>query len=38
MLPDPHYQTKARVKRLAEAAGFRLESVQGGPWLFTLTL
>jgi ubiquinone/menaquinone biosynthesis C-methylase UbiE len=35
LLPDPHYQSKATVKRLAEEAGFRLESVQGGPWLFT---
>lgn len=35
MLPDPHYQSKTTVKRLAEAAGFRLESVEGGMWLFT---
>jgi SAM-dependent methyltransferase len=35
MLPDPHYQSKATVKRLAEAAGFRLQSVEGGAWLFT---
>lgn len=35
MLPDPHYQSKTRVKRLAEAAGFRLPSVEGGVWLFT---
>jgi ubiquinone/menaquinone biosynthesis C-methylase UbiE len=35
MLPDPHYQSKATVKRLAEAAGFRLQSVEGGTWLFT---
>lgn len=35
MLPDPHYQSKATVKRLAEAAGFRLQSVEGGMWLFT---
>jgi len=35
MLPDPHYQSKATVKRLAEAAGFQIRSVQGGPWLFT---
>lgn len=35
MLPDPHYQSKTTVKRLAEAAGFRLHSIEGGAWLFT---
>jgi ubiquinone/menaquinone biosynthesis C-methylase UbiE len=35
MLPDPHYQFKTTVKRLAEAAGFQLQSVEGGMWLFT---
>lgn len=35
MLPDPHYQSKTTVKRLAEAAGFRFQSVDGGMWLFT---
>lgn len=35
MLPDPHYQSRATVQRLAEAAGFRLQTVQGGLWLFT---
>lgn len=35
MLPDPHYQSKATVKRLAEEAGFQLQSVEGGMWLFT---
>jgi ubiquinone/menaquinone biosynthesis C-methylase UbiE len=35
MLPDPHYQSKATVKRLAEATGFQLQSVEGGMWLFT---
>lgn len=35
MLPDPHYQSKATVKRLAEAAGFQLQSVEGGLWLYT---
>ena len=35
MLPDPHYQSKTTVKRLAEAAGFQLHSVEGGKWLFT---
>jgi ubiquinone/menaquinone biosynthesis C-methylase UbiE len=35
MLPDPHYQSRSTVKRLAEEAGFRFQSVQGGWWLFT---
>jgi ubiquinone/menaquinone biosynthesis C-methylase UbiE len=35
ILPDPHYQSKTTVKRLAEAAGFQLQSVEGGMWLFT---
>ena len=35
MFPDPHYQTRSTVKRLAEQAGFRLQSIQGGWWLFT---
>lgn len=35
MLPDPHYQSKTAVKRLAEGVGFRLQSVEGGMWLFT---
>jgi ubiquinone/menaquinone biosynthesis C-methylase UbiE len=33
--PDPHYQAKATIKRLAEAAGFELQSIQGGMWLYT---
>lgn len=37
MLPDPHSQSKATVKRVAEEAGFRLQSVEGGMWLFTAT-
>jgi ubiquinone/menaquinone biosynthesis C-methylase UbiE len=35
MLPDPHYQSRATVTRLAESAGFCLQSVAGGMWLFT---
>lgn len=35
MLPDPHYQSRPTVNRLATAAGFRLRSVLGGCWLFT---
>ncbi len=35
LFPDPHYQSRPTVKRLAEEAGFRLQSVQGRWWLFT---
>ena len=35
MFPDPHYQPRPTVKRLAEQAGFRLQSLQGGWWLLT---
>jgi len=35
MFPDPHYQSRSTVTRLAELAGFRLQSIQGGWWLFT---
>ncbi len=35
MFPDPHYQPRSTVKRLAEEAGFRLRSIQGSWWLFT---
>lgn len=35
LFPDPHYQSRSNVKRLAEQAGFRLQSLQGGWWLFT---
>ena len=35
MFPDPHYQSQSTVKRLAEDAGFQLESIQGQWWLFT---
>lgn len=33
MFPDPHYQSRSTVRRLAEAAGFRLETAIG-PWYF----
>jgi ubiquinone/menaquinone biosynthesis C-methylase UbiE len=36
MFPDPHYQSRSTVKMLAAEAGFRLESVQGAWWLFTM--
>jgi len=34
-MTDPHYQSRSTVQRLAEAAGFRLRSIQGSWWLFT---
>jgi SAM-dependent methyltransferase len=34
-LTDPHYQSRSTVQRLAEGAGFRLQSIQGGWWLYT---
>ncbi len=33
IFPDPHYQSRATVKRVAEGAGFRLEATHG-PWYF----
>ena len=33
IFPDPHYQSRATVRRLAESAGFRLQTIQG-PWYF----
>ena len=35
MLPDPHYQSRKTVRRLAEQAGFQFQSMEGGSWLFT---
>jgi ubiquinone/menaquinone biosynthesis C-methylase UbiE len=35
LIPDPHYQSRSTVKRLAEEAGFRLQSIHGGWRLFT---
>ncbi len=35
IIGDPHYQSRATVQRLAEAAGFQPQSVQGGWWMFT---
>jgi SAM-dependent methyltransferase len=35
MFGDPHYQSRSVVRRLAEAAGFRFQSVRGGWWLYT---
>ena len=33
IFPDPHYQSRATVRRLAGSAGFRLQAMQG-PWYF----
>jgi ubiquinone/menaquinone biosynthesis C-methylase UbiE len=32
---DPHYQLRSTVRRLAEGAGFRFVSIQGGWWFYT---
>jgi ubiquinone/menaquinone biosynthesis C-methylase UbiE len=32
---DPHYQFRSVVRRLAEAAGFQFQSVQGRWWFYT---
>jgi ubiquinone/menaquinone biosynthesis C-methylase UbiE len=34
-LVDPHYQFQSTLKRFAGRAGFRLQSIQGGRWLYT---
>lgn len=36
VLPDPHYQSRRRVRRLAEAAGFRFEECVGPWYAFTM--
>lgn len=38
VLPDPHYQTRSVVRRLGEAAGFTVETVQGSARAFTMNL
>jgi ubiquinone/menaquinone biosynthesis C-methylase UbiE len=35
MAGDPHYQSRSTVQKLAEAAGFRPLSIQGGWWFFS---
>ena len=35
IFPDPHYQSRATVQRLAEAAGFRLHETHGRWYFFT---
>ncbi len=37
LIPDPHYQSRSTVRRMAESAGFRFVSVEGGWWFFTAT-
>jgi ubiquinone/menaquinone biosynthesis C-methylase UbiE len=36
IIGDPHYQSRSVVRRLAEAAGFRLQSIQGRWWFYTV--
>lgn len=36
VLPDPHYQSRKRVRRLAEAAGFHLVEARGPWYAFTM--
>lgn len=33
IFPDPHFQTRANVQRLADEVGFRLKKMHG-PWYF----
>jgi ubiquinone/menaquinone biosynthesis C-methylase UbiE len=35
LLGDPHYQFQSTLKRLARQAGFRLQSIHGGWWVYT---
>jgi ubiquinone/menaquinone biosynthesis C-methylase UbiE len=35
IFPDPHYQSRSTVKRLAETAGFQLRSIEGHWWFYT---
>jgi len=35
LLADPHYQFQPTLKRLAAQAGFRLQAIHGGWWLYT---
>lgn len=36
IIPDPHFQTRGTVRRLAECAGFQFERTFGGPFAFTM--
>ena len=35
LIGDPHYQFRSTLKRLAGQAGFRLQSIEGGWWVYT---
>jgi ubiquinone/menaquinone biosynthesis C-methylase UbiE len=35
IIGDPHYQFRSVVRRLAETAGFQLQSIQGRWWFYT---
>jgi ubiquinone/menaquinone biosynthesis C-methylase UbiE len=35
LVPDPHSQSRSTVRRLAQEADFRLESIEGGWWFCT---
>ncbi len=35
LILDPHYQSRSTVQRLAEGAGFRFRSIEGGWWFYT---
>lgn len=37
MLPDPHYISKKRLRRLASKAGFREKATYGGPFAYNMT-
>ena len=34
ILPDPHFQSRPTVKSLVGAAGYQVQLVEGGKWLF----
>jgi ubiquinone/menaquinone biosynthesis C-methylase UbiE len=38
VLPDPHFQSKRRVRRLADAAGFEVVGTEGPWYAFTMNL
>ena len=38
VIPDPHYQTRRTVQRLAESVGFRLDDTYARPLAFTINL
>jgi predicted methyltransferase len=38
VLPDPHYQSRRAVRRMAEEAGFKVEEAYSGRRSFTMNL